>query len=151
MKSTLFTLVAGLGLTIASLLAWANHNTDESLQQRIAAVGTLNIMTSDEAAAAAAEQAAQESSQVAAGPVDGEAVYNGICTACHTSGVAGSPKVGDSTAWADRISQGMDVMVGNAIKGFQGKTGVMPPKGGNPSLSDEEITAAVQYMVDKSQ
>ncbi len=108
-------------------------------------------MTSEEAAAAAEQQAAEQPIQLAAGSIDGESVYNGICTACHTPGVAGSPKLGDAAAWKDRIAQGMDMMVEHAIKGFQGKVGVMPPKGGNPSLSDEEIAAAVQYMVDKSQ
>jgi cytochrome c5 len=151
MKSTIFALTAGLSLALASAPSMASHNSEESLLQRIAAVGSLNILTADEVAAAAEQQAAEQPIQLAAGDIDGEAVYNGICTACHTPGVAGSPKLGDAAAWADRIAQGMDVMVGNAVKGFQGKVGVMPPKGGNPGLSDEEIAAAVQYMVDKSQ
>ena len=87
----------------------------------------------------------------AASSADGKAVYDKACFACHTAGVAGAPKLGDPAAWTDRIAQGMDSMVNNAINGVAGTSGVMPAKGGNPSLSDEEVTAAVQYMVEQSQ
>ena len=89
--------------------------------------------------------------QMAQAPADGAGVYNTACVACHAAGVAGAPKVGDAEAWSARIGQGMETMVENAIQGFQGGSGVMPAKGGNPSLSDQEVAAAVQYMVDQSQ
>ncbi len=82
--------------------------------------------------------------------IDGEAVYDRSCVACHTSGVAGSPRIGDASAWAPRLAQGMEILIEHAIRGFQGSTGVMPAKGGNPALSDEEVAAAVQYMVEQS-
>lgn len=91
---------------------------------------------------------------LAAGPVaaaEGKAVYDQACIACHAQGVAGAPKLGDTEAWADRIAKGMDTLYENSINGFQGDTGVMPPKGGFTNLSDEEVKAAVDYMVEESQ
>ena len=156
MKFPNSTLIAGALLALVSLSSTADHNTQEALEKRLAAIGTLNIMTAEEAAeaaAAAAEEAAAaaaEQTQVAAGPVDGESVYNTACMACHNAGIAGAPKVGDSEAWSARMAKGMEVLIENAIQGFQGEAGVMPAKGGNPALTDEEVTAAVQYMVDNS-
>ncbi len=80
----------------------------------------------------------------------GKKTYDMACAACHATGVAGSPKVGDKAAWKARIAQGMDVMVGHANKGFQGKKGFMPAKGGRANLSDATIADAVAYMVSQS-
>ena len=80
----------------------------------------------------------------------GEKIYNLTCKSCHGEGVAGAPKLGDQAAWADRIAQGMDTLEKNAINGFTGKTGTMPPKGGNAALSDDDVKAAVEYMVSNS-
>ena len=76
----------------------------------------------------------------------GKKLYDSVCMACHTAGVAGAPKLGDKAAWADRIKQGVATLDEHAIKGFQGKGGVMPPKGGSQA-SDEEVKAAVEYMI----
>lgn len=78
---------------------------------------------------------------------DGKSVYDSSCLACHTTGVAGSPKLGDKEAWAQRIEKGVDKLVENAIKGFKGDTGFMPAKGGNARLSDDEVRQAVEYIV----
>jgi cytochrome c5 len=81
----------------------------------------------------------------AAGPVAAgaaPALYNQVCQACHATGVAGAPKLGDKQAWAPRISLGLDELVAIAIKG----KGAMPPRGGS-SASDAEIKAVVTYMV----
>jgi cytochrome c5 len=83
----------------------------------------------------------------AAAAADGKKVYDTACTACHTAGIAGAPKTGDKAAWAPRIAQGANVLYDHAIKGFQGKAGVMPAKGGNTSLSDADVKAAVDHMV----
>jgi len=80
----------------------------------------------------------------------GKATYDMACAACHSTGVAGSPKVGDKAAWKARVAQGMKVMVDHANKGFQGKKGFMPAKGGRANLSDAAIADAVAYMVDLS-
>jgi cytochrome c5 len=81
-----------------------------------------------------------------AAAADGKKIYDTACTACHTPGVAGAPKLGDKANWSARLAQGPNVLYEHAIKGFQGKAGVMPPKGGNASLSDGEVKAAVDYM-----
>lgn len=75
----------------------------------------------------------------------GEALYKQACLACHASGVAGAPKLGDKAAWAPRIQSGLDVLTASVIKGKN----AMPPKGGS-SASDADIRAAVEYMVSAS-
>lgn len=77
----------------------------------------------------------------------GEKTYKTACFACHGTGAAGSPKFGDKAAWQDRIAQGKDTLYEHAIKGFKGKTGVMPPKGGRTDFSDADVKAAVDYIV----
>ena len=64
------------------------------------------------------------------------------CVACHASGVAGAPKFGDKAAWAPRLATGLDALTTSVIKG----KGAMPPKGGNASIPDADIRAAVEYM-----
>lgn len=81
----------------------------------------------------------------------GKAVYDKACQACHNMGIAGAPKVGDVAGWTDRIKQGMATLNDHAINGYQGANGVMPAKGGNMSLSDDEVKNAVAYMVEASQ
>jgi cytochrome c5 len=105
------------------------------------------MMNSGAAAPVAAAAIPPPPAPAAAGKIDGKAVYDKACTACHTAGIAGAPKTGDKAAWAPRIAQGADVLHQHAIKGFQGKAGVMPPKGGNTALSDDEVKAAVDWMV----
>lgn len=82
---------------------------------------------------------------------DGEAVYNSGCGACHATGVAGAPKVGDKAAWAARVTQDKETLYGHAINGYQGEAGVMPPKGGFMNLSDDDVKTAVDYMLSASQ
>jgi cytochrome c5 len=91
----------------------------------------------------------QASAQAPAGKpaaADGKKVFDSTCTACHSTGVAGAPKVGDKAQWGPRIAQGMDTLVQSALKG----KGAMPPKGGNASLSDADVRAAIEYMVSQS-
>jgi cytochrome c5 len=85
-----------------------------------------------------------------AAPLSGPQVFNQACNACHGGGIGGAPKFGDKSAWIPRIAQGMDTLRKHALQGFQGKSGVMPPKGGWVNLSDAEINAAVDYMVSGS-
>jgi cytochrome c5 len=96
------------------------------------------------AAAAPAEAAAPAAAPKLAADA-GKALYNSTCVACHGAGIAGAPKFGDKAAWAPRIKQGSAVLYEHAIKGFQGKAGMMPPKGGS-TASDDEVKAAVDYM-----
>ncbi|MFL6715930.1 MAG: c-type cytochrome [Burkholderiaceae bacterium] len=97
------------------------------------------------AAPAAAAAPAPAAAAPAAAADAGKKLYESACVACHGAGVAGAPKFGDKAAWADRIKQGSNVLYEHAIKGFQGKNGMMPPKGGS-AASDDEVKAAVDYM-----
>lgn len=81
----------------------------------------------------------------------GEATYNKSCKMCHASGAAGAPAVGKKKDWQARIEKGLAELEKNAIKGFRGYRGYMPPKGGNPKLSDEDVKAAVDFMLSSSQ
>ena len=99
---------------------------------------------------AAAAQPPLQIAQAEEAPDKGKTVYDTACVVCHQTGVGGAPKLGDKAAWADRIAQGEATLSEHAIKGFQGKTGMMPPKGGRADLSDEDVKAAVAYMVEAS-
>jgi len=98
-------------------------------------------------AIATAAVAVATSAAVATPAADGKKVFDTSCAACHATGVAGAPKFGDKAAWAPRIAQGVNVLYTHALGGFQGKAGVMPAKGGNTSLPDADVKAAVDYMV----
>ena len=78
---------------------------------------------------------------------DGQKIYQASCQACHSTGAAGAPKLGDKEAWAPRIATGVDAMLAVAI---QGKN-AMPPKGACMSCSDADLKAAIEYMVSQSQ
>jgi cytochrome c5 len=98
------------------------------------------------AASPAAPVAATAAPATVAAVGAGEALYKQACVACHASGVAGSPKLGDKAAWAPRIKTGLDMLTASVIKG----KGAMPPKGGS-AASDADIRSAVEYMVSASQ
>jgi len=98
-------------------------------------------------AAAAAAAAAKASSQVAyGGTTDGSVVFQNLCSACHTNGVGGAPTL-DHSHWDARIAQGTETLHKHAIEGFTGAAGIMPPKGGNPALTDEQVKATVDWML----
>ncbi|HEY7904820.1 MAG TPA: c-type cytochrome [Casimicrobiaceae bacterium] len=97
-------------------------------------------------AAAAATPVAATAPAASAGPADGKATYESTCHVCHGTGLAGAPKFGDKAAWAPRIAEGLPTLHQHALQGYQGKTGVMPAKGGNTALSDAAVQAAVDYM-----
>lgn len=98
--------------------------------------------TTSEAPAAAAPAEAAVAENAA-----GKKVYGATCSMCHAAGVAGAPKPGDKADWAPRIAQGMDTLYKHAIEGFTGAKGMMPAKGGNTALSDDDVKAAVDHMV----
>jgi len=92
--------------------------------------------------AGAAVAAAAPAGAAAAAKADGKATYDTVCMACHSTGAAGAPKYGDKAAWAPRLKQGQPALYAAALKG----KGAMPPKGGNTTLSDDAVKAAVDYM-----
>jgi cytochrome c5 len=102
------------------------------------------------APAVAAPEAAAPEAPAAADASQGKSVYNKTCAMCHSSGAAGAPIPGDKAEWAPRIAQGTDVLHTHAINGYTGAKGVMPARGGAASLSDDEVKAAVDYMVGQS-
>ena len=131
-----------------SILLGGGSGTEE----RVEAVGQIKVEAmAEDNSQEAVEELSEEVVSVAATSIDGEAVYNAGCIACHGAGIAGAPRVGDADAWVERMAAGMDVVIDHAINGYQGSKGMMPAKGGNPSLSDDEVKAAVEYMVAASQ
>ncbi|HWJ93211.1 MAG TPA: c-type cytochrome [Telluria sp.] len=76
----------------------------------------------------------------------GEKTFNAACASCHAAGVLNAPKPGDKAAWAPRIKQGKPTLYKHALEGFK----MMPAKGGNASLKDDEVKAAIDFMVSKS-
>lgn len=94
--------------------------------------------------------AAQPLAGASAGPRTGEQVFNAVCTACHSMGIAGAPKFGSKADWGPRIAQGEKVLIQHALNGFTGKKGQMPAKGGCAACSDEEIANGVKYMASKA-
>ena len=85
--------------------------------------------------------------------INGKSVYNGLCVSCHGIAVLAAmvPQAGDPAAWEPRIKKGTDVLYASAINGYTGELGMMPAKGGNPALSDEEVKAAVDYIINQVQ
>jgi cytochrome c5 len=130
----------------------------QNVAKRIAPVAKVEVDPNAPAATPAAEAAApaapgaapvipppaaQKTADAGASGGAGKATFDKTCSACHATGVAGAPKVGDKGAWAPRVAQGANALHANAVKG----KGAMPPKGGNPALSDADVAAAVDYMV----
>lgn len=122
-------------------------NSPSAVAERIAPVGAVRVGDPKEVVAAApAAAAAAAPAGASEGQGEGQSVYSGVCQACHVAGVAGAPKLGDAEAWAPRIALGEDALVQSVVNG----KGAMPPKGGNPALSEEQIRAAVEYMISQT-
>jgi cytochrome c5 len=98
--------------------------------------------------AANAEMADVSGAAAGPAPHPGEAIYQNYCFSCHTPGLSGSPKTGDKEAWAPRIAKGPDLLLASTIEGIPP---AMPPRGMCFDCSDEDLAAAISYMVEKSQ
>ncbi len=106
----------------------------------------------DNSALAIAQPAATAAAAPAtAVPKDGQALYEAACKACHGAGLAGAPKAGDRAAWGPRLAQGKATLYEHALKGYTGKTGVMPAKGARTDLSDDLIKQGVDYLTSLAQ
>lgn len=127
-----------------------NPAQEQARVERIAPVFDVYAGETGRAAALAAAQAAESAApaQAAAfdGNTDGEMIYNNVCQVCHMAGAAGAPKLVASD-WADRLQKGTDTLVSNAINGIN----AMPAKGGRSDLTDEQVRAAVEYMLGQVQ
>lgn len=136
----------------------AAPETESNTPATPAAEDSTEAPKAEEAPTADAAPTAEKAESAPAAPVvashasiDGEAIYKQTCFACHEMGVAGAPKIGDKALWEERIAAGAEALYNSAINGKQSPAGVMPAKGGNMSLSDDQIKAAVDYMISKSQ
>lgn len=148
MKGTTILLAASMAVLLAAC------GKQEAPPPPAAAPAAAPAAPAAPAAAPAAPAAAPAAPAAAPAPTAsaaGQSVYNRTCALCHAAGVAGAPKPGDKAEWEPRIAQGVDVMYKHAIEGFTGSKGMMPPRGGASNLSDEEVKAAVDFMVEKSQ
>ena len=117
-------------LVTGSPSADPNATTPESVAARLQPVGKVEV-----GAAAAAP-----------GARSGEDIVKSVCAACHQTGVANAPKIGDKAAWAPRIKQGLNGLLAVATKG----KGAMPPKGGAADLTDAELARAIVFMANQS-
>jgi cytochrome c5 len=117
----------------------------EALVARIAPVAKLQLAGSAEVAPApqGPKVATVAAAPAAGGKPDGKKTYDTACMACHATGAANAPKLGDKAAWAPRIKTGAEALYASVLKG----KGAMPPKGGNAALSDADVKAAVDYIV----
>jgi cytochrome c5 len=129
--------------------------SDEAVSKRLKPVGELLLagetsqVEPESSVAPGQPQVAAEASPtpaVESGEEKVKTIYTASCAACHASGAAGAPKLGDKAAWAPRIKGGNDGLYNSAINGKN----AMPPKGGNASLSDADVKAVVDYMVSQS-
>ena len=126
--------------------AGAPANTEETIAARLKPVGEVRLAGAAAATATAAPTVAnaqQATGAPEAKAKSGQEVFQQVCAVCHAAGLAGAPKAGDAAAWKPRIAQGVPTLYTHALNGIR----MMPAKGGNPSLSDAEVKAAVDYMV----
>ncbi|WP_404369270.1 c-type cytochrome [Marinobacter sp.] len=124
----------GISLTAGVALA----AVEDEVRARIAPVGEVCLEGEDCAEGASAAPAAADEE-----PRSGEEVYAAACQACHNTGAAGAPKLGNQSEWEGRMDKGMETLVSHAINGFN----AMPAKGGCGNCSDEEVEKAVEYMM----
>lgn len=110
-----------------------------------APMGNVSVAGANEEEPVAVAEVAAAEGGVNAG---GKEIYDGLCVSCHGSGIPGIPQLGDKAAWGPRIAQGNDTLYEHSMQGFTGSSGMMmPPKGGGADLSDDDVKAAVDYIV----
>jgi len=156
-----FSLVLGILFAVTlGLFAFARHVGAEhqlkqiaddprymaSVDERLQPVGQVAVAGQDNTALKIKSTGPETATSAI--PKDGTAAYETACVACHGAGIAGAPKVGDKSAWGPRIAQGKETLYSHALHGFQGKSGVMPPKGGRADWPDDLIKQAVDHIVE---
>jgi len=142
----LFAFARHVGATKQAAQVTSDPRYIASVEQRLLPAARVAVAGQDNSALKI--ESAGPAMPVAAIPKDGTTAYEAACQACHGAGIAGAPKVGDKAAWGPRIQQGKDTLYNHAIHGFNGKTGVMPAKGGHADWPDDLIKQAVDHIVD---
>ncbi|MCB1583696.1 MAG: c-type cytochrome [Marinicella sp.] len=134
--------LALIGISMQNkLVANVQGEADRSkIQESIKPVATVNTDPN-----AVVEKAPAEVAIAFDGSLDGEMIYNNVCSACHGTGAGGAPTL-TTAEWEPRLEKGMDAVISNAIAGFMGEQGLMPAKGGRNDLSEEQVKATVEYM-----
>lgn len=117
--------------------------TSQVIEERIKPVGEVYVGSVPAEALTKAKQAAVPTATKSAF-ADGKGVYDSVCLACHSTGVAGAPKYGEKDAWAKYLGKGVEGNYAAAINGV----GAMPPKGGRMDLSEGDVKSAVDYMLE---
>lgn len=125
-------------LAVAQFSGGGGSGTPEQIAARISPVGAVNL-----AGQAPTAPAATEAPSAAADEGPGKGVYNNACVACHASGAAGAPILGDKAAWEPRMAQGLEKLVQTAIAG----KGAMPPRGTCMDCSDDDLKLAIEYIL----
>ena len=129
-KSIRNIIIATVAALTFSTTSFAAGNSDDAIAERIKPVGQV-YLASDVAVV-----------EEPTGPRSGDQVYNTFCIACHSTGAAGAPKTQNAADWAPRIAKGKDTLLDHAINGFN----AMPPRGTCMDCSDDEISAAIDFM-----
>lgn len=136
--------VLGLGCALVAAGALADRvppGTDAQIRERLQPFGSLCRAGEDCATSGAAVMA-----DAGGGAMSGEQVYEQFCGTCHRIGVAGAPVLGDVAGWEPRLAKGMETLWDHTLNGFNG----MPAKGACATCSDDELRAALDYMVEAS-
>ncbi|TDG04884.1 cytochrome c5 family protein [Paraburkholderia guartelaensis] len=142
-----FALVLGLAACDKS---GAASQMGSATSKSIAPIGVV-AMDPGVSASAGFVKVAVSTAPAAAPNPGGEKVFKSVCFMCHQTGAGGAPILGNKTDWAPRIAKGKPTLYKHALEGFTGNNGMMPSRGGNPSLKDDEVKAAVDFMVSKIQ
>ena len=157
-----FSLVVGgiAAMMVVFFIAAQFVGTDDEAEAKLRASKVAEVTAPVGQVTAMGEEMASEADAVVAETTTGETsgnvgetVFNGLCVNCHGMAAMAAmiPQAGDKAAWGPRIEQGIETLYDHAINGFTGNMGMMPARGSNPALTDEEVKAAVDYMVSKVQ
>lgn len=125
-------------ITVSGSL-FALSDREELILERIKPVGEVHLLGSEVVSTSPV-------SNGSIGTFNAEERYNSVCTACHDTGVSGSPIVGDKASWEPRIAQGMDTLLKHAVSGLN----AMPPKGLCMDCTEDQLMAIIEFMVNKS-
>ena len=159
--SMIIAFLIAVTITLILVARYLNHllphemtaQAKAQVEARIAPVGSVfagQAGVAEQVASAAAMKAAATSTAAYGGTLDGKVIFDSLCTSCHTAGTGGAPKLDAAGIGARAAQQGVEELIKKAIEGFTGSTGVMPAKGGNPALTDEQMQKTVEWMVEQS-